>query len=232
MRHIVVAAFSVLTGVFLSYLAGMGEAPESALRVRTPPTAQAAAIVPVTEYDAIGELEAGVSSESSEMLSASAVPPFVSPILMKSAEAAFAEENKDEEWSTRAWREVVETIDLVEGGLSQAQIDCRSSTCRVEMVWGRVVTDEDQYLETIASWEKAVLRTGVFRSGRTEFFPERATSLSYFSTKGLTDTFSSTLPPEIPPEAAESFRQSLLEGAEEIRRRAAEARTAISGTDD
>ena len=238
MRNVAIIALVTLVMIFAFLRTNelgeteLSEAPDSLRQIEVTPTFQSATFAADADNDAVTQFEVGISTDPYETPGASVAPPTVSPVLMKSAEAAFAEEHEDQEWSSRMWREMIETINVIEGGVSNAEINCRSSTCRVELVWGRTVTDEGQYLERIAAWEKGVLALGEFRSGRSEFFPESATSLSYFSKKGLTEVVSSGLPPEIPLEFRMSFRQALREGAEEVRRQAAEASAASSETEE
>lgn len=128
---------------------------------------------------------------------------------MKRLDAQFAAEPVDREWSSAKRKQLVDSLSVIEGKISSAQIDCRSLTCRVEL---RSVESEspDQQSKRNALWADEVIKRTGFLRGDTEFFPDQFTSLSYFSMKPWGTL---QLPPEIPPEVAESFRQSLRNGS-------------------
>jgi hypothetical protein len=143
------------------------------------------------------------------------------------AEADFGVEPVDNAWSSRQWNEIKGSLALMEEVVSSAQIDCRSSTCRVELRWRDPYSlakydSRDKHIQRIGVWQNEVMKRSGFLQGNTEFLADQFTSLSYFTVKPVPKQ--PELPPEFPPEAAEIFMRAR---AEQLRK-AAEAGVASS----
>ncbi|MEO6080218.1 MAG: M56 family metallopeptidase [Steroidobacteraceae bacterium] len=142
--------------------------------------------------------------------------------LVNSPAAEFASESVDEEWSSRKRNEIIESMTLLEGVVSTAQIDCRSSSCRVELKWPKPATEESedqrrQRENRIAMWAQEVSKRSGFLRGDTGWVASQSSSLSYFTMKPISSRPWAEIPRELSPEAAESFTQTLPDSGEQLR---------------
>jgi hypothetical protein len=120
-------------------------------------------------------------------------------------EAAFVSEAVDPDWRHRMFEELSARLAVIEQGIESAQIDCRSATCRVELV-SRVAETREERMTRLKLWFQELKELG-FNRADTEFSANGTGSLSYVAIKPVNAT--AELPPEFPPEVAESFRQAL-----------------------
>jgi hypothetical protein len=121
---------------------------------------------------------------------------------------AFADEAVDPEWQAKKRKELTESLAAIENELASAQIDCRSTICRVELVARNAESPQDQ-ARRLAAWGEEVRRRGFVRMD-SEFFPNGTTSLSFLSSRPIPTE--AQLPPEFPPEVVESFRKGMQAG--------------------
>jgi hypothetical protein len=130
---------------------------------------------------------------------------------MKRAEADFDAEPVDVEWSTLKRNEIIGSLAAFESEVHSAQIECRSLTCRVELTSTNLESPDEQRQRT-SLWARQVLEESGFVREDTRFYSDRFTTLSYFTMKPWNNGLE--LPPEIPEEVAESFRQAMRETAQ------------------
>lgn len=112
------------------------------------------------------------------------------PQFPRSPAAEFFAESVNEEWQSRTRNEIIESLALIEGIASTAQIDCRSSTCRVELKWPAPAgeeSDEQRQLrnQRIAGWANEVVRRSGFVQSDTSQVANQPRSLSFFTMKPL-----------------------------------------------
>jgi len=127
-------------------------------------------------------------------------------------EAAFIAESLDPDWRHQMFQELSASLSVIEEGVASAQIDCKSVTCRVELVSSDAETREER-MGRLKTWFQEIRGLGFTRVD-TGFSPDGTTSLSYLSTKPL--SVPSQLPKEFPPEVAESFRQALRDNEQQL----------------
>lgn len=131
-------------------------------------------------------------------------PPNFQPS-QRAKEAAFAAEALDPGWRHQKLQELSASLAVIEHEVESAQIDCRSSMCRVELVSRNTETLEEQS-DRLKVWFEEVKRRG-FQRMDSEFLPDGTTSLSYLFTKPM--SLIAQLPLELNPEIIESFAQAL-----------------------
>lgn len=213
-QRFVGAASIVGIGMVAGY-AAWAQQPARIIDVQQPnPESAAAMPADIPELEAREAVAAPVSQ-------APVLPDLLSSALLtKSPAAEFASESVDEEWSSRKRNELIDSLTVLEGMVSTAQIDCRSSSCRVELKWPDPATAESedqqrQRNQRIGMWAGEVMKGSGFLRGDTDFGANRPTSLSYFTMKPLSRR--AELPPGLSPEAAESSRRSMRDEAGQLR---------------
>lgn len=139
-------------------------------------------------------------------------PPnfFITP---SSQNAAFTAEEIDPEWRQKMFEEISSRLSVIEEGLESAQIDCRSSTCRVELVAKQPGTTQEWIKERLEVLFRETRQLG-FNVANTEFIPGGTTTLSYLTT--TRPGSAPALPPGLPPGFAESFQQSIQDSAQAL----------------
>jgi hypothetical protein len=122
-------------------------------------------------------------------------------------EAAFDAEELDPDWRHQMFQELSASLAVIEQGMVSAQIECKSTTCRVELV-SKVPESREERTSRLKVWFQEIKQLGFHRVD-TEFSSEGTASLSYLSTRPV--NAAAQLPPEFPPEVADSFRRALRE---------------------
>lgn len=98
-------------------------------------------------------------------------------------QVAFAAEPVDAEWSGGKTKYFADALSAA----SSYQIDCRSSSCRVEVTWNTPVDGESwqQFTQRVSQWTVDVAKGGGFRQGDTDFTPGIFRTVSWFSTRSV-----------------------------------------------
>lgn len=163
----------------------------------------AAPVATSNAFDSSASSGPAASSFSVPIILGTSPPNFQSA--QRAKEAAFAAERLDPEWRNQKFQELSASLAAIAHEVESAQIDCRSSMCRVELVSRKAETLEEQS-SRLKVWFEEVKQRG-FQRIDSEFLSDGTTSLSYLFTNPVSLT--AQLPLEFDPEMIESFAQAL-----------------------
>jgi hypothetical protein len=164
----------------------------------------------VAPEEGLARMEPGLTpsdpgaSNSMPAMTIGSLPPSFQP-QQRLKEAAFAAEAVDPDFRNRSIRLISASLAAIKPGVADAQIECKSSICRVELTSNDVATSQE-HRRRFAIWFDELSRLG-FSSMGSEVSPNGHTTLSYLFTKSM--PLNAQLPAELPPEMAESFKQAL-----------------------